>query len=266
MTERTDTPGTSVFDRVHELSAAGVPVAVATIVRGPALGSKLLVLPDGTEGRLGATGLEADVESRARVMLTEERSGVRTFTDRLGERVEAFIDIYPPPPHLLVFGGVHVAQALVTYARPLGYRITVVDARQTLATPERFPDVDALIVAWPDDAFAQLTIGPSTDIAILTHDPKFDEPALLGALATAARYIGAVGSRSTNADRRQRLLDNGVPPDDLKRVHGPIGLDIGGETPEEMAISILAEMIAERHGRGGGKLTGSKGPIRGGQS
>jgi xanthine dehydrogenase accessory factor len=263
MAEGRDDPATSIFDRAHELFKQGVPVAVATIVRGPSLGSKLLVTPDGTDGSLGCTRLDADVESLARQMLIEERSGVRSFLNQHGEPVDAFIDIYPPPPHLLIFGGVHVAQALVTLARPLGYRITVVDARQTLATPERFPDVDELIVAWPDDAFAQLTITASTDIAILTHDPKFDEPALLGALATPARYIGAVGSRSTNVDRRQRLLDSGVSADDLKRVNGPIGLDIGSETPEEMAISILAEMIAERYGRSGGKLTGSEGPIRG---
>lgn len=255
----------NIFDRIHGLTEQGVPVAVATVVRGPALGQKLLVLPDAREGTFGSTALDDDVEALARQMLLEERSGVRSFTDQDGERIDAFIDAFPPPPSLLIFGAVHVAQALTALARPLGYRITVVDARQMLATPERFPEVDELIVAWPDDAFQQLVIAPSTDIAILTHDPKFDEPALLGALATPARYIGAVGSRSTNADRRERLLNSGVSPDDLERVHGPIGLDIGGQTPEEMAISILAEMIAARHGRAGGPLTGSKGPIRGEQ-
>lgn len=263
MTDGPEESTTSFFARVHALSRDGVPVAVATVVRGAGLGARLLLLPDGTEGSLGSAGLDADVESRAREMLVEERSGIRSFTNQHGAPVDVFIDVYPPPPHLLIFGAVHVAQALIAFARPLGYRITVVDARQTLATAERFPDVDELIVAWPEDAFTRLKIEASTDIAILTHDPKFDEPALLGALATKARYIGAVGSRSTNADRRQRLLDSGVSPDDLTRVHGPIGLDIGGETPEEMAISILAEIIAERHGRSGGKLTGSRGSIRG---
>ncbi len=255
----------NIFDRVHGLTEQGVPVAVATVVFGSALGRKLLILPGARDGSLGSPGLDDDVEALARQMLHDERSGVRVFTDQDGEQVDVFIDVFPPPPGLLIFGAVHVAQALVALARPLGYRITVVDARQTLATPERFPDVDDLIVAWPDDAFRQLTVAPSTDIAILTHDPKFDEPALIGALATPARYIGAVGSRSTNADRRERLLNSGVAPEDLKRVHGPIGLDIGGQTPEEMAISILAEMIAARHGRAGGPLTGSKGPIHGEQ-
>lgn len=266
MTAEPTTPKSNTFDRIQDLTGRGVPVAVATVVRGSSLGRKLLILPDAREGGFGSPGLDADVDVLARKMLLDEASGVRSFTDQDGEQIDAFIDVYPPPPGLLIFGAVHVAQALVVLARPLGYRITVVDARQTLATQERFPDVDELIVAWPDDAFQQLSITPGTDIAILTHDPKFDEPALLGALATPARYIGAVGSRSTNADRRQRLLSSGVSPDDLKRVHGPIGLDIGGETPEEMAISILAEMIAARHGRGGGPLTGSKGPIRGEQS
>lgn len=264
MTQGSSGARTNIFDTVRELSERGIPVAVGTIIRGSGLGSRVLVLPGGTDGTLGMESLDREVEEAAREALLSERSGVQMFTSP-GGQVDVFIDVYPPPPHLLIFGGVHVAQALVTLARPLGYRITVVDARQTLATRERFPDVDDLIVAWPDDAFQELEIAPSTDIAILTHDPKFDEPALLGALATKARYIGAVGSRSTNADRRQRLLDSGVSPEDLARVHGPIGLDIGGETPEEMAISILAEMIAERYGRRGGPLTGSKGSIRGEQ-
>ncbi|MBA2247963.1 MAG: XdhC family protein [Chloroflexia bacterium] len=266
MTGAPEAAESNIFDRIHGLTERGVPVAVATVVRGPSLGQKLLLLPDAREGSLGSSSLDDDVDAIAREMLLDERSGVRSFTGREGERIDAFIDVFPPPPSLLIFGAVHVAQALVTLARPLGYQITVVDARQTLATAERFPDVDELIVSWPDDAFRQLTVAASTDIAILTHDPKFDEPALLGALSTPARYIGAVGSRSTNADRRERLLNSGVSPENLKRVHGPIGLDIGGETPEEMAISILAEMIAARHGRSGGPLTGTKGPIRGERS
>ena len=147
-------------------------------------------------------------------------------------------------------------------ARPLGFRIIVVDARQTLATRERFPDVDELIVAWPDDAYAQLPIARSSAIVILTHDPKFDEPAILGALQTEAGYIGAVGSRKTNVDRRQRLREAGATDEQIDRVHGPIGLDIGGGTPEEMAISILAEIIAVRNGRDGGALKLATGSIR----
>ncbi len=247
----------STYDRVQALAVKRIPVAVVTIVRGEKIGAKLLILPDGTGGTLGSPERDQTAEAIAREMLSNETPGVRVLGD-----IEVFVDVYPAPPQLVVFGAVHAAQALVTFARPLGYRLVVVDARQALATTERFPDVDELIVEWPDDAYKHLHITSNTYIAILTHDPKFDEPALLGALATKAPYIGAIGSRQTNVDRRQRLIDSGVDAESLARVRGPIGLDIGGSTPEEMAISILAEIIAVRHGRTGGSLKQGSGPIR----
>jgi xanthine dehydrogenase accessory factor len=161
---------------------------------------------------------------------------------------------------------VHVAQALTKIAKLLGFRVIVSDARAKLATSERFPDADQIIQAWPDDALAQLELPPSTYVAILTHDPKFDEPALLGSIETHARYIGAVGSRNTNASRRERLIEAGLSDESLARIRGPIGLDIGAETPEEMAISIMAEIIAVRHQREGGPLTRATGNIRGQRS
>ncbi|MDQ3655558.1 MAG: XdhC/CoxI family protein [Chloroflexota bacterium] len=252
-----------MFDRIRELVAQRVPVVVGTIVRGEPIGAKMLVTGESVEGSLGSSELDAAFREAASEVLVAERSEVRSFPTASGAAVDVFIDAYPQPPQLIIFGAVHVAQPLARYAMDLGYLVTVVDARRTLATRERFPDVDRLIVAWPDDAFTDLKIHPSTAIAILTHDPKFDEPALLGALETPARYIGAVGSRKTNADRRERLISNGVSGDDLARVHGPIGLDIGGQTPEEMAISILGEIIANRHGRSGGALTAASGRIRG---
>jgi len=253
----------SMFDRVRQLAAQRVPVVVGTIVRGEPLGAKMLVSEEYVEGSLGSPGLDAVFREAANEVLAAERSEVRSFPGASGSDVDVFLDAYPPPPQLIIFGAVHVAQPLARYARDMGYFVTVVDARRTLATRDRFPDVDRLIVAWPDDAFPDLDVHPSTAIAILTHDPKFDEPALLGALGTPARYIGAVGSRKTNADRRQRLISNGVSEQDLARVHGPIGLDIGGQTPEEMAISILGEIIATRYGRSGGALTVASGRIRG---
>lgn len=253
----------SMFDRVRQFVAQRVPVVVGTIVRGEPIGAKILVTGDDITGSLGDPALDSAFRDAAAEALAAERSGVRTFRTAAGADVDVFVDAYPPPPQLIIFGAVHVAQPLARYARDLGYLVTVVDARRTLATRERFPDVERLIVAWPDDAFADLDIQSSTAIAILTHDPKFDEPALLGALGTPARYIGAVGSRSTNADRRERLIRNGVSAEDLARVHGPIGLDIGGQTPEEMAISILGEIIATRYGRSGGALTSASGGIRG---
>lgn len=248
----------SAFDRVHELVEQRIPVAVATIIRGEGLGRKVIVLADAVEGSLGDEALDAEAAETARELLAAEKSDTVTF----GER-EIFFDTFPLSPHLVIFGAVHVAQALSRFAQDLGFRITVVDARRVLATQARFPNVEEIITKWPDEAYETLEIGPNTWIAILTHDPKFDEPALLGALATEARYIGAVGSRKTNADRRERLRDAGVSDEDLQRVRGPIGLDIGGSTPEEMAIAILAEMIAVRYGRSGGFLVDAKGRIRG---
>lgn len=246
------------FERVRELVGQGIPVAVGTIIRGEGLGSKMIVMQDRVEGTLGDSDLDALVAGDGRQLLAAERSETRAY----GER-EIFLDVYPLPPHLVIFGAVHVAQALSNFAQSLGFQVTIVDARRALATRKRFPNVEEIITKWPDDAYEQLTIGPNTWIAILTHDPKFDEPALLGALKTGARYIGAVGSRKTNADRRERLRAAGVSDEDLGRVRGPIGLDIGGQTPEEMAIAILAEMIAVRYGRSGGFLVQSKGNIRG---
>ena len=131
------------------------------------------------------------------------------------------------------------------------------------ATPERFPDADRIVQGWPDETLAEVEIRPNTYVAILSHDPKFDEPALLGTLDTPAAYIGAIGSRSTNEDRRRRLAAAGMPPDQIARMRAPIGLDIGAATPEEMAISILGEIIALRRGRSGGSLTQATGRIRG---
>lgn len=250
-------PG-GTFGRLRALVAAEVPAVLATVVRGEGVGGRMIVLEDEVEGSLGDEAFDADVAAVARELLAAERSEAREVAGR-----EIFFDVHPLPQHLVIFGAVHVAQPLSRYAQDLGFRVTVVDARRALATRERFPNVDRLIRAWPDDAYTQITIGPNTWVAILTHDPKFDEPAILGALKTEARYIGAVGSRKTNADRRERLREAGVSDEDLDRLHGPIGLNIGGRTPEEMAIAILAEMIAIRYGRDGGKLREAAGSIRG---
>lgn len=176
---------------------------------------------------------------------------------------EVFVEIFPTVKQLVIFGAVHTAQPLSRYAQDLGFDVVIVDARKALATQDRFPNVERILTVWPDAAYEQLTITDSTWIAILSHDPKFDEPAILGALKTNAAYIGTVGSRKTNEDRRQRLREAGVSEEQLARLHGPIGLNIGGKTPEEMAISILAEMIAIEHGRDGGMLRSATGSISG---
>jgi xanthine dehydrogenase accessory factor len=252
----------AIYERLKQALDARLPVATATVVRGEPLGAKLLLLPEETVGTLGSATLDARAALDARALLREERSETRLYP-LAGGQVEVFLETFPPPPTLLIFGAVHVAQALTRFAKALGYDVVVVDARATLATPERFPEADRIVVAWPDEALAELDVRPNTSVAILTHDPKFDEPALLGVLETPARYVGAVGSRKTNLDRRQRLLEAGVPSERLTRVRGPIGLDIGAETPEETAVSILAEIVAVRHGRAGGPLAEARGHIRG---
>jgi xanthine dehydrogenase accessory factor len=248
----------NAFDRVRELVGQEIPVVLATVIRGEGIGARMIVLPDAVEGTLGDDALDQQVATTARELLDAERSESLDVAGR-----EIFFDAHPLPQHLVIFGAVHVAQPLSRYAQDLGFRVTVVDARKALATRERFPHVEKIINAWPNKAYEQLVIGPHTWIAILSHDPKFDEPAILGALKTQARYIGTVGSRKTNEDRRERLREAGVTEEDLGRLHGPIGLDIGGKTPEEMAISILGEMIAIRYGRDGGMLRAATGAIRG---
>ena len=254
----------SLYDQLQGALAARQPAAVATTIRGEPLGAKLLIVPSGVMGSLGAADLDERVIADARELLAAERSETRAYpVSHQAEEIEVFLETYPPPPTLLIFGAVHVAQALCRFAKALGFTVIVTDARAKLATAERFPEADRIIQAWPDDALGQITVLPNTYVAILTHDPKFDEPALLGTLATPARYVGAVGSRGTNQDRRRRLEEAGVAPESLDRIRGPIGLDIGADTPEEMAISILAEIIASRHGRAGGPLTTTTGAIRG---
>ena len=176
---------------------------------------------------------------------------------------QVYVELFPTVKQLVIFGAVHTAQPLSRYAQDLGFEVVIVDARKALATKERFPNVEKILTLWPDAAYEQLTITDSTWIAILSHDPKFDEPAILGALNTDAAYIGTVGSQKTNEERRERLREAGVSEEQLDRLHGPIGLNIGGKTPEEMAISILAEMIAIDHGRDGAMLKSATGSITG---
>lgn len=255
---------TSLHERFTALLAERTPFAVATIVRGEPLGAKLLILAGETAGTLGNPKLDGEAAADARDLLRDERSDTRPYVvDGQPESVDVFLETFPPPPVLLIFGAVHVAQPLSRFAKALGFDVIVADIRATLATPERFPDADRIIHAWPEDALATITIQPNTYIAILSHDPKFDEPALLGALDSPAAYIGAIGSRKTNIDRRRRLAEAGVSDEQVARIRGPIGLDIGAVSPEEMAISILAEIIAVRRGRSGGFLAQASGRIRG---
>ncbi|HEY8476347.1 MAG TPA: XdhC/CoxI family protein [Chloroflexota bacterium] len=238
------------YDAVAASLRADRPVALATVVRGEGLvGRKLVVFPDGSfEGDVANGALRDRVLADALEALREGRSDTRTYALPDGE-VAVFVEAFLPPPTLVVVGAVHTAIALTSMARILGFRVVVVDPRAAFATSERFPHVDQLVVAWPDEALPRLGLDASTYVAVLTHDPKLDEPALRIALASPARYVGAIGSRKTSQERAERLRRQGVTEDQLRRLHAPIGLPLGGRSPEEIALSILSEIVAVRYGR-----------------
>jgi xanthine dehydrogenase accessory factor len=207
----------------------------------------LVVHDDGQlDGTLGDPALDEALVAEARDAL--ERGASRTV--ELGGR-SLFIEAFPVRPRLVVVGAVEVARALVRIARELGYETVVVDGRAAFATPARFPDVDRLVVGWPDEVADEIELGPADAVAVLTHDVKFDEPAIVEALRRGCRYVGAVGSRKTQADRRARLLGAGVGEEELARLRGPIGLDLGGRAPAETALAIMAEIVAARYGGSG---------------
>jgi xanthine dehydrogenase accessory factor len=187
------------------------------------------------------------------------RSGHSKIVELHGRRV--FADVLGPPPRLFVYGAVDTADALSAAARAIGWRAIVADARARFATPERLPHADEIIVGWPEEALAQVAPDHTTAILVLTHDDKFDLPLLIGALASDAFYIGALGSRRNQDRRRERLLEAGVDESELERISGPAGLDIGAHTPAETALSMLAEIMAVRAGRDGGRLRESSGRI-----
>ena len=209
--------------------------------------AELIVAEDGRlTGTLGTPELDAALVEAAQAAL---RRGL-SRTVELGDR-SLFIEVFPVRPRLVVVGGVEVARSLVRLARELGFETVVVDGRAAFATPERFPDVDRLVVGWPDEVADEIGLGPNDAVAVLSHDVKFDEPAIVEALRRGCRYVGAVGSRKTQADRRARLLEAGVSEAELARLRGPVGLDLGGRAPAETALAILAEIVAERYGGSG---------------
>ena len=218
-----------------------------TVIEGEPLGAKLYVREDGTT--------EGDATELAPLARDAIRRGRSHVVEDEGRRI--FADVYGPPPRLFVYGAVDTAEALCRAAKLLGWRTSVADARGSFATPERIPSADELLQLWPDEALAHVRPDFATAIVVLTHDDKFDLPLLTAAVRTDAFYIGALGSRR-NQDRRNALLrDAGLGDDDLERISGPAGLDIGADTPAETALSMLAEALAVRAGRKGGLLRDS---------
>ena len=270
-----------IFDRLAELLADEVPVVLATVIDETdesvpgagesAVGRHLLVrrtTGDGVEvlGSLGDEGLDRVVTRDALGELSAGRSGVRHYGEHGEAREEAitvFVESFAAPPRMLVFGAVDFTAALVRVAKVLGYRVTVCDAREVFATTQRFPLADEVVVDWPDRLLAEVghELRRRDVVCVLTHDVKFDVPAIIGALATSVGYIGVMGSRRTHDDRLERLREAGVTDEELARLRSPIGLDIGARTPEETAISIVSEIIALRTGRSARGLSATDGPI-----
>jgi xanthine dehydrogenase accessory factor len=240
--------------RFAELAATGARAAEVTVLEGERAGAQAVVDADGAmHGTLGTPELDAQARAAAAELVWAERS------ERRGA---LFVDVTAPAPRLVVFGAVDFAAALCTLARAAGWRPYVVDPRRRFATRERFPDAVEVVAAWPEPAFARLGgIDPATSIAVLTHDPKLDDAALTIALRSDAGYVGAMGSRRAQTARRGRLLAAGLTDEDLARLHAPIGLDLGATSNEETALSILAEVVAARHGRDGGPLKRASGRI-----
>ncbi|HEX6104385.1 MAG TPA: XdhC family protein [Gemmatimonadales bacterium] len=221
---------------------------VATCIEGPETGRSARVSEDGrVEGGLARVLPRDTLAAAALEALRRERSATVSLEGTAGTHT-VFLEVFPRQPRLVIFGGVHIATALVPLARLLGYRTVVADGRQAFLTRERFPEADELILAWPEEAFARIGLDPGCYVCVLSHDPKFDEPALRIALRSPAAYIGAIGSRSTQAKRREWLRSEGFSEADIARLHGPIGLDLGGRSPAETALAILAEMTAVRYG------------------
>ena len=222
-------------------------VALASVICGPLLGGRLLIGPDErSTGTLGKQALDRLALDRAQAaMAVQQPQLVSPGAPEQQERPDAiFIDVQPPPPRLLIVGAVHIAIPLITFAKVLGFHTIVLDARSAFATPERFGHADQLRIGWPADALPVLHADESTYIVVLTHDEKIDDPALLYACRSPARYIGALGSKRTHARRVERLRSLGLSEAEIARIHAPIGLDIGARRPEEIAVAILAEIIA----------------------
>jgi xanthine dehydrogenase accessory factor len=238
--ERLDAPSFQLMKNIIEADRAGDSV---TIIRGPEdkLGQKMTIGRDGQT--VGSLGEELDALALAAINASPQPRRVQ-----LTDEVEVFVDTIRPSRTLVMVGGVHIAVALTNMAKLLGYNTIVVDPRRAFGSEARFPHVDTLIQAWPNKAFAEIELTPETAVAMLTHDPKIDDPALKVVLNSPAFYIGALGSSKTQAARRERLQEMGFSEETIGRIHGPIGIDINAGTPEEIALSVMAEIVKAQNG------------------
>lgn len=260
-------PTDTIYGALRAAIRADEPVALVTVIEGPNTGAKLLVGPGrGPRGSLGDPDLDRVATRDALGELGAGTNVVRHYGEHGEARessVSVFVESFAPLPRMLIFGAVDFTGALVRVAKVLGYHVTVCDAREVFATTRRFPDADEVVVDWPHRHLAKVgeALGPRDAVCVLTHDHKFDVPAILAAVQTDVGYLGAMGSRRTNADRNERLRAEGATDAELDRVMAPIGLDLGARTPEETAVAICAEIIALRTGRAAPSLRDTDGPI-----
>ncbi|MER5227466.1 XdhC/CoxI family protein [Streptomyces flaveus] len=265
---RASAPDREVFASALSAAARGEAAAVARIVSGPGelLGRALLVRPDGSyEDGFGAhPELDRTVVAEAGAFLDAGRTGTLEIGEqgsRCGAPLTILVESSVPPPRMIVFGAIDFASALVRIGKFLGYHVTVCDARPVFATAARFPEADEIVVDWPHKYLERTSVDARTVLCVLTHDAKFDVPLLKLALRLPVAYVGAMGSRRTHLDRNERLRQVGVTELELARLHSPIGLDLGARTPEETALSIASEIVANRRGGSGVSLTGAHTPI-----
>ncbi|WP_351222347.1 XdhC/CoxI family protein [Streptomyces sp. NPDC002133] len=265
---RADSPARTTFAASLAAAARGEAAAVARITDGPAelLGRALLVRTDGSyEGGLGGhPELDRTAAGEARALLDAGRTGtvgIGADGSRCGQPLTLLVESSVPAPRMIVFGAIDFASALVRAGKFLGYHVTVCDARPVFATRPRFPEADEIVVRWPHEYLASTDVDSRTVLCVLTHDAKFDVPLLELALRLPVAYVGAMGSRRTHEDRNTRLREVGVTELELARLRSPIGLDLGARTPEETALSIAAEIVADRRGGSGVSLTGAHTPI-----
>ncbi|WP_329377873.1 XdhC family protein [Streptomyces sp. NBC_01351] len=261
-------PARAVFAAALAAAARGEAAAVARIAEGPAelMGRAVLVRTEGAHqgGFGGHPELDRTIAEEARAMLDAGRTGVLEIgaDGRLcGEPLKVLVEASVPPPRMIVFGAIDFASALVRIGKFLGYRVTVCDARPIFATKTRFPDADEIVIDWPHRYLETTEVDGRTVLCVLTHDAKFDVPLLELALRLPVAYVGAMGSRRTHEDRNRRLREVGVTEIELARLRSPIGLDLGARSPEETALSIAAEIVANRRGGTGASLTGAHIPI-----
>ena len=244
-----------LFEKIARAIRRDEPCAIVTILDGAEIGRKLLVrcAPDGShsepaaEGSLGCAALDEAAAARAREALTARRTSRISLTVEDVER-DLLIDVHLPQELLVIVGAVHIAIPLVTFAAELGLRTVVIDARSIFATKDRFDHADELIRSWPREALQELKLTASTYVVTLTHDEKLDTPALIYALGHPVGYVGALGSRRTHAKRVTALRAAGVSDEQIARIHAPIGLELGGRSPGEIALAIIAEIVQVRNG------------------